>query len=165
MQQARVCHASARWGVEVTRGGSACGPPPEPDAWATAIKRPARASPRGRRKSQPVRGGGASSTTGSFSPPFIFLYLWAAAVILFSTSLIDLLMKEEGSTSRITEIEENGGVYLLVAKLPSSYLQFKQFLGRTGRIGNKSQYSVILLDQDAQNEDGQSYLEKKLEIL
>ena len=45
-----------------------------------------------------------------------------------------------------TEIEENGGVYLLIAKLPSSYLQFKQFLGRTGRIGNKAQYSVILHD-------------------
>ena len=75
---------------EVTRGGSAYGPPPEPDVRATALKRAACASPRGRRKSQPVRGGGASSSTGSLSPPFIFLYLWAAAVILFSTSLIDL---------------------------------------------------------------------------
>jgi hypothetical protein len=37
-----------------------------------------------------------------------------------------------------TEIEDNGGVYLLVAKLPSGFLQFKQFLGRTGRIGNKA---------------------------
>ena len=65
------------------------GPPPEPDVRATALKRAACASQRGRRKSQPVRGGGASSSTGALSPPFIFLYLWAAAVILFSTSLID----------------------------------------------------------------------------
>ena len=56
-------------------------------------------------------------------------------------------------------------LYLLIAKLPSSYLQFKQFLGRTGRIGNKAQYSIILFDQDAQNDDGLSYLEKKLEVL
>jgi hypothetical protein len=38
-------------------------------------------------------------------------------------------------------------------------------MGRTGRIGNKSQYSVVLHDPDAKNEDGRSYLEKKLEIL
>ena len=60
---------------ENQRGGSAFGPPPEPDVRATALKRAACASPRARRKSQPVRGGGASSSTGSLSPPFIFLYL------------------------------------------------------------------------------------------
>ena len=64
-----------------------------------------------------------------------------------------------------TEIEEAGGVFLIVAKLPSSFLQFKQFLGRTGRMGNKSQYCVILHDADAKNEEGQTYLDKKLEIL
>ncbi len=64
-----------------------------------------------------------------------------------------------------TDIEESGGVYLIVAKLPSSFLQFKQFLGRTGRIGNKSQYSVLLHDSDAKNEEGSSYLDKMLEIL
>ena len=64
-----------------------------------------------------------------------------------------------------TEIEESGGVYLIISKLPSSYLQFKQFLGRTGRMGNKAQYCVILHDADARNEDGQTYLDKKLEVL
>jgi hypothetical protein len=38
-------------------------------------------------------------------------------------------------------------------------------LGRTGRIGNKSQYSVLIYDADAKNEDGPSYLDKMLEIL
>jgi hypothetical protein len=37
-----------------------------------------------------------------------------------------------------TEIEEEGGIFLIVGKLPSSYLQYKQFLGRTGRMGNKA---------------------------
>ncbi len=32
-------------------------------------------------------------------------------------------------------------------------------------MGNKAQYCVILLDPDAKNEEGDSYLEKKLEIL
>ncbi len=53
-----------------------------------------------------------------------------------------------------TEIEENGGVYLIVGQLPKSFLQFNQFLGRTGRIGNKAQYSIIVHDNDAKNEDG-----------
>jgi len=33
-----------RVALEVTRGGSACGPPPEPDAWVTALTRAACAS-------------------------------------------------------------------------------------------------------------------------
>jgi hypothetical protein len=37
-----------------------------------------------------------------------------------------------------TEIEDAGGVFLIIAKLPNSFLQFKQFLGRTGRMGNKA---------------------------
>ena len=45
-----------------------------------------------------------------------------------------------------TEIEENGGLYLVIEKLPSGFLSFKQFLGRTGRIGNKAQYSVVIYD-------------------
>jgi hypothetical protein len=32
-------------------------------------------------------------------------------------------------------------------------------------MGNKAQYCVILFDPDARNEEGDSYLEKKLEIL
>jgi hypothetical protein len=35
-------------------------------------------------------------------------------------------------------------------------------LGRTGRIGNKSQYAVVLYDQEAKSELGESYLEKNL---
>ena len=38
------------------KGWIGLGPPPEPDVRATALKRAACASPRGRRKSQPVRG-------------------------------------------------------------------------------------------------------------
>jgi hypothetical protein len=38
-------------------------------------------------------------------------------------------------------------------------------LGRTGRIGNKSQYSVLIHDAEAKNEEGPSYLDKMLEIL
>jgi hypothetical protein len=32
-------------------------------------------------------------------------------------------------------------------------------------MGNKSQYCVMLHDADAKNEEGNTYLEKKLEIL
>jgi len=35
------------------------------------------------------------------------------------------------------EIEAAGGVFLVIATLPSHYLQYQQFLGRTGRVGNK----------------------------
>ena len=63
------------------------------------------------------------------------------------------------------DIEEKGGVYLLIAKMPKSFLQFRQYLGRTGRVGNKGQYSVILHDPEAKNVDGTVYLEAKLEAL
>jgi hypothetical protein len=32
-------------------------------------------------------------------------------------------------------------------------------------MGNKAQFSVILLDKESKNEDGKSYLEKKLGAL
>jgi hypothetical protein len=58
-----------------------------------------------------------------------------------------------------TEIEDNGGVYVVIATLPTAYLQYKQFLGRTARVGNKGQYSVILNDKDSKNADGRIYLQ------
>jgi hypothetical protein len=35
-----------------------------------------------------------------------------------------------------SEIEAEGGIYLIIARLPETYLQFSQFLGRTGRLAN-----------------------------
>jgi superfamily II DNA/RNA helicase len=60
--------------------------------------------------------------------------------------------------SSSSEIEANGGVYLILAKLPPTFLQYRQYLGRTGRIQNKGQYSVILHDGDAKNVDGAIYV-------
>ena len=54
---------------------------------------------------------------------------------------------------------------MIVGKLPSSFLQYRQFLGRTGRIGNKGQYAVVLHDPSSKNFDGKIYLQKKLEEL
>ena len=64
-----------------------------------------------------------------------------------------------------TEIEDNGGVYVVIATLPTAYLQYKQFLGRTARVGNKGQYCVIHNDKDSKNADGRIYLQQKLEAL
>jgi hypothetical protein len=38
-------------------------------------------------------------------------------------------------------------------------------VGRTGRIGKKGQYSVILYDKDAINRDGKDYVHQMLECL
>jgi superfamily II DNA/RNA helicase len=38
-------------------------------------------------------------------------------------------------------------------------------VGRTGRIGKKGQYSVILFDKDAKNRDGNDYVFQMLESL
>ena len=64
-----------------------------------------------------------------------------------------------------TEIEDNGGVYVVITTLLTAYLQYQQFLGRTARVGNKGQYSVILNDKDSKNADGRIYLQQKLEAL
>lgn len=64
-----------------------------------------------------------------------------------------------------SEIEANGGVYLIVACLPQRFLQYSQFLGRTGRLGNKGQYSVVLFDKAVPHSDGSFYLKQKLEYL
>jgi hypothetical protein len=56
------------------------------------------------------------------------------------------------------EIEEHGVVFLLVSELPSTFLQYRQILGCTGRIGNKGQYSVIIFDREAKNAQGDVYV-------
>jgi len=56
------------------------------------------------------------------------------------------------------EIEGHGGVFLILAQLPSTFLQYQQYLGRTGRISNKSQYQIILHDPDGKNVDGKIYV-------
>ncbi len=53
----------------------------------------------------------------------------------------------------------------MITELPRYFLQFRQFIGRTCRIGNKGSYQVVLLDKDAKNCDGEAYLVKKLEEL
>ena len=50
-----------------------------------------------------------------------------------------------------SNIEDAGGVFLIIATLPKYYLQYRQYIGRTGRIGNKGEYCVILHDKDAKN--------------
>jgi hypothetical protein len=52
---------------------------------------------------------------------------------------------------------------VIIASLPQYFLQFKQFIGRTCRIGNKGRYKVILFDKTARNQVGSVYLLKKLE--
>jgi hypothetical protein len=48
-----------------------------------------------------------------------------------------------------SEIEQGGGVHVMIIELPKFFLQFRQFIGRTCRIGNKGSYQVILYDKDA----------------
>lgn len=61
-----------------------------------------------------------------------------------------------------TDIEANGGVHVVVGSLPAHYLQFRQFIGRTGRIGNRGSYSVVLYDKEARLMTPESYLQLKL---
>lgn len=60
------------------------------------------------------------------------------------------------------EIESNGGVFLIVGVLPSSYLELQQFIGRTGRIGNKGQYRIVIQDKSAINTESQLYIKTKM---
>lgn len=43
-------------------------------------------------------------------------------------------------------IEENGGIYVIIAKIPSSSKVMQQALGRTQRLINKGQHSIIVWD-------------------
>lgn len=60
------------------------------------------------------------------------------------------------------EIESNGGIFLIVGVLPSSYLELQQFIGRTGRIGNKGQYRIVIQDKSAINTESQLYIKTKM---
>ena len=50
-----------------------------------------------------------------------------------------------------TDIENGGGVHVMICSMPSYFLQFRQFIGRTGRIGNKGTYGVYILDKKSKN--------------
>ena len=43
-----------------------------------------------------------------------------------------------------TAIEDAGGVYIIIGVTPQSFRELEQFKGRTRRMGNKGQYSIIL---------------------
>ena len=63
------------------------------------------------------------------------------------------------------EIEHEGGVYLIVASLPSNIRQYYQYLGRTARMNNKGQYSIIIHDRSAANANGENYVKTRLDEL
>ncbi len=64
-----------------------------------------------------------------------------------------------------SEIEKNCGVHVIIAGLPSFYLQMRQFIGRTARIGNKGSYSMVVLDKTQKNSSPEVYFKKKIEEL
>jgi hypothetical protein len=49
--------------------------------------------------------------------------------------------------------------------LPQFYLQLRQFIGRTARIGNKGTYSLFEVDSKAKNTSSEVYFKNKLEEL
>ena len=53
----------------------------------------------------------------------------------------------------------------MICLMPSYSLQFRQFIGRTGRIGNKGTYGVYILDKKSKNQDPAVFLEKRLDEL
>ena len=53
----------------------------------------------------------------------------------------------------------------MICSMPSYFLQFRQFIGRTGRIGNKGTYGVYILDKKSKNQDPAVFLDKKLDEL
>ena len=63
------------------------------------------------------------------------------------------------------EIETNGGVHVLIVGLPQFYLQLRQFIGRTARIGNKGSYSIFEYDCKAKNSSSEVYFKNKIEEL
>jgi len=48
-----------------------------------------------------------------------------------------------------TSIENEGGIYVVIGVLPKTFREFEQFKGRTRRMGNKGQYSVILWEENS----------------
>ena len=54
---------------------------------------------------------------------------------------------------------------VVVTCIPKSSLHFKQYLGRTARMGNKGQYQVVLYDKEAKKQDGPAYLAMKMGAL
>ncbi len=56
-----------------------------------------------------------------------------------------------------SEIEDCGGVHVLIVGLPKFYLQLRQFIGRTARIGNKGTYSIFECNKDAKNSSAEVF--------
>jgi superfamily II DNA/RNA helicase len=53
----------------------------------------------------------------------------------------------------------------LIAALPNFYLQMRQFIGRTARIGNKGSYTIVVLDKSQKNSEAEVFFKKKIEEL
>ena len=51
---------------------------------------------------------------------------------------------------------------MIITSMPDYYLQLQQFIGRTGRVGNKGSYSMVLYDKDARNIEADLIVKKKL---
>ena len=70
---------------------------------------------------------------------------------------ICILNEEQGrgidfSTNNL--IEEQGGNYVIVGVVPKTPRDLQQFIGRSGRMGNKAQHSIILWIDDTDMQDG-----------
>jgi hypothetical protein len=63
------------------------------------------------------------------------------------------------------EIEEKGGVHVLIGQFPKMYLHYQQYKGRTNRLENKGQCSVIIHSKDVNGQDGNNYINLHLEAL
>ena len=53
----------------------------------------------------------------------------------------------------------------MIVGLPQFYLQLRQFIGRTARIGNKGSYSLFEYDCKAKNSSPEVYFKNKIEEL
>ena len=47
---------------------------------------------------------------------------------------------------------------MIIAVLPKNFLSFRQFIGRTGRVGNKGVYRMIVFDSAAKNLEGDAFM-------
>jgi hypothetical protein len=63
------------------------------------------------------------------------------------------------------DIELKGGVHVLIGELPEMYLHYQQYKGRTNRLDNKGQYSVVVHARDANSLEGKFFVECHLNTL
>jgi hypothetical protein len=56
-------------------------------------------------------------------------------------------------------------VHVLIVGLPKFYLQLRQFIGRTARIGNKGTYSIFEFDKESKNSSAEVFFKNRIEEL